>query len=87
MKTLEIWLTDLTQSVLIGYGSRDTESRGGGTEDMEALWTLHCTVFLHFLLFPFERILARYKWRQHKFYHLPMEVEFTREPNLPKGRH
>jgi len=29
-------------------------------------------------------ISARYKWRRHGFYHLPMEVEFCRAPDPPK---
>jgi hypothetical protein len=30
-------------------------------------------------------ILARYKWRRHGFYHLPLEVEFPPAPDPPKG--
>jgi hypothetical protein len=29
--------------------------------------------------------LARYKWRRHGFYHLPLEVEFPHVPDPPKG--
>jgi len=56
-------------------------------EDTEAVWTFHCTLFLHFLLFSFDWILARYNGVGTGFYHLPMEVEFPRGPNPPKGRH
>jgi len=30
-------------------------------------------------------ILARYKWRRHRLYQLPMEVEFPRAPDPPIG--
>jgi hypothetical protein len=31
-------------------------------------------------------ITARYKWRRHGFYHLPLEVAFPHPPDPPKGR-
>jgi len=42
-----------------------------------------------FLVYLFSAYLllisARYKWRRHGFYHLPLEVEFPRAPDPPKG--
>jgi len=45
--------------------------------------------FLVFLLISSSLlwISALYKWRRHGFYHLPLEVEFPRAPDPPRGPH
>jgi len=55
-----------------------------GSGDMDDGITFGC--FLVDLLYSsLLWILARYKWRRHGFYHLPMEVEFPRAPDPPIG--
>jgi hypothetical protein len=67
LKTPETWLTCSSGSVRISYRCRGIEFGGGGSEDMEAIWIFYCTLFLHFLLFPFDCILALQKWRRDEF--------------------
>jgi len=56
-------------------------------EDMEAVWTFHCTLFLHFLLFCLIGFRPGINGVCMGFNHLPMAVEFPGAPDLPRGRH
>ena len=40
---------------------------------------------VHLLYSSVHWISARYKWRRQGFHYLPMEVEFPRAPDLPRG--
>src|ERR1700681_3532559 len=56
--------------------------RYGDMEVTGVNWTFP-SCFL--LLFSSYWISARYKWRRHGFYHLPLEGDFPRAPDPPKG--
>src|ERR1700681_3965146 len=65
----------------LGYGDMEIW-RYGDMEVTGVNWTFP-SCFL--LLFSSYWISARYKWRRHGFYHLPLEVDFPRAPDPPKG--
>src|ERR1700694_4563177 len=76
---MEIWRYGDME--ILRYGDMEIWIYG----DMEVTgvnWTFP-SCFL--LLFSSYWISARYKWRRHGFYHLPLEVDFHRAPDPPKG--
>jgi len=69
---------------------RDTSYRNDGCsslgQEVEIRRQDHFWMFSCLSLLFSSWISAQYKWRRHGFYHLPLELEFPRAPDPPKGR-
>jgi len=57
-----------TERVQVGRGSRGIEFERPSTEDTDAVWTFHWSLFLHFLRISSNTISARYTWHRHGFF-------------------